>query len=98
MAQHAHVAGLAGKNVMGLLPGRDPVLRNEAVIVGAHYDHIGMGPAIDHDSVRAFNMVARKRGADDPNPRSVTAEQMARIAVLRDSLRAVELIRETTAS
>ena len=32
-----------GDNVIGLLPGRDPVLRNEAVIVGAHYDHLGLG-------------------------------------------------------
>src|SRR6476619_828080 len=38
-AQNAHVGGLIGRNVIGLLPGRDPVLRNETVIVGAHYDH-----------------------------------------------------------
>ncbi len=30
VAQHAHVAGLKGSNVIGLLPGRDPILRNEA--------------------------------------------------------------------
>src|SRR3954464_13679537 len=29
--------GLAGKNVIGILPGRDPVLRNQTVILGAHY-------------------------------------------------------------
>ena len=75
-------------NVVGIIPGSDAARRRTYVSVGAHYDHIGMGPAIDHDSVRAFNMVARKRGADDPNPRSVTPEQLTRINALRDSLRA----------
>ncbi|MEO8199482.1 MAG: M28 family peptidase [Gemmatimonadota bacterium] len=38
-----HLGELKGRNVIGVLPGRDPVLRNEIVIVGAHYDHLGMG-------------------------------------------------------
>lgn len=29
-----------GVNVLGTLPGDDPTLANEAVIIGAHYDHI----------------------------------------------------------
>ncbi len=62
VAQHAHVGGLTGRNVIGLLPGRDPVLRNETVIVGAHYDHLGLGGfgSLDPDSTgRVHN------GADD---------------------------------
>ena len=43
VAQSARVGGLVGKNVIGLLPGHDPALRNETVIVGAHYDHLGYG-------------------------------------------------------
>ena len=31
-------------NVVGLLPGRDPQLADEVLIVGAHYDHIGASP------------------------------------------------------
>ena len=31
------------RNVVGVLPGRDPALRHEAVVVGAHYDHLGHG-------------------------------------------------------
>jgi hypothetical protein len=31
-------------NVLGLLPGTDPVLRNKVVIVGGHYDHVGRDP------------------------------------------------------
>jgi hypothetical protein len=30
-------------NVVGRLPGSDPVLADQAVVVGAHYDHLGMG-------------------------------------------------------
>ena len=30
-------------NVVGVLEGNDPVLRNEAIVIGAHYDHIGLG-------------------------------------------------------
>jgi len=29
-------------NVVGLLPGRDPALAAEAVVIGAHYDHVGV--------------------------------------------------------
>jgi acetylornithine deacetylase/succinyl-diaminopimelate desuccinylase-like protein len=56
------VGGLVGKNVIGLLPGHDPTLRNETVIVGAHYDHLGLGGfgSLDPDSAgRVHN------GADD---------------------------------
>jgi hypothetical protein len=62
VAQHAHVAGLVGRNVIGVLPGRDPVLRNEAVIVGAHYDHLGLGGfgSLDPDSTGKVH-----NGADD---------------------------------
>src|SRR5215217_9192883 len=53
---------LVGKNVIGILPGRDPVLRNQTVVLGAHYDHLGLGGfgSLDPDSTgRVHN------GADD---------------------------------
>lgn len=31
------------RNVIGVLPGNDPILRDEVIIVGAHYDHLGYG-------------------------------------------------------
>ena len=34
-------AQVQGKNVIGIVPGRDPALADESVIVGAHYDHLG---------------------------------------------------------
>ena len=44
---------LPTRNVVGLIEGRDKTLRNEVVIIGAHYDHVG----VVNDSV--YN------GADD---------------------------------
>jgi len=38
-------------NVIGVLPGSDPILRNEYVIVSAHYDHLGVGPPVLADSI-----------------------------------------------
>src|SRR3954462_232052 len=54
--------GLLGKNVIGILPGRDPVLRNQTVILGAHYDHLGLGGfgSLDPDSTGQVH-----NGADD---------------------------------
>jgi hypothetical protein len=31
-------------NVLGLLPGSDPILGQEVIIIGAHYDHVGDDP------------------------------------------------------
>ncbi|MDT5061350.1 MAG: hypothetical protein QOH63_1809 [Acidobacteriota bacterium] len=30
-------------NVVGILDGSDPVLKNEIIVIGAHYDHLGRG-------------------------------------------------------
>lgn len=31
------------RNVLAVLPGSDPVLRHEIIVIGAHYDHVGRG-------------------------------------------------------
>ncbi len=33
-----------GRNVLGILPGTDPKLKNEYIMIGGHLDHIGIGP------------------------------------------------------
>lgn len=50
-------------NVTAFLPGRDPVLKNEYVVVGAHYDHLGIGGP--GSGTRAPDTVAIHYGADD---------------------------------
>ena len=47
----------SSNNVIAVLPGSDPVLRNEAVIYTAHYDHLGIRPDMPGDNI--YN------GADD---------------------------------
>ena len=44
-------------NVLGLLPGSDPKLREQAVMYTAHYDHLGIRPDMPGDNI--YN------GADD---------------------------------
>ena len=50
------------RNVAALLPGSDPNLADEVLIIGAHYDHLGLGGegSLDPD---AFGVV--HNGADD---------------------------------
>jgi hypothetical protein len=61
-ARHAPVGGARGRNVVGLLPGADSTLRAELVVLGAHYDHLGLGGpfALDPDSTGTVH-----NGADD---------------------------------
>ena len=74
VAQSARVGGLVGRNVIGLLPGDDPNLRNETVIVGAHYDHLGLGGfgSLDPDSTGKVH-----NGADDNASGSAMLIQIA---------------------
>ena len=34
---------LQGRNVIGIIPGSDPRLREECLVIGAHHDHMGTG-------------------------------------------------------
>ncbi|WP_432221052.1 M28 family metallopeptidase [Flavobacterium sp. TMP13] len=48
-------------NVVGYLEGNDPILKNEYIILGAHYDHLGMGgPSSKSDKKNTIHY-----GADD---------------------------------
>jgi Zn-dependent M28 family amino/carboxypeptidase len=38
-------------NVVARLPGSDPSLRNEVVVIGAHWDHHGIGRPVNGDSI-----------------------------------------------
>jgi len=71
--------GLTGRNVVAVLPGRDPVLRAEAVVIGAHYDHLGNGTFGARDSASRGQI---HNGADDNASGTATLLEAARI--LRD--------------
>ncbi|WP_271766102.1 M28 family peptidase [Aquimarina algiphila] len=39
------------QNVVGMVEGSDPKLKDEYVIYSAHYDHVGIGKAVENDSI-----------------------------------------------
>lgn len=82
-----------GRNVIGILPGRDDRLRREAVVLGAHYDHLGQGAGEDiffgaNDNaagVGALLAIARAMASSPTAPRrtivfvAFDAEEIGRI-------------------
>jgi Zn-dependent M28 family amino/carboxypeptidase len=48
---HSSVSAMDTDNVIGRLPGSDPRRRQEAVLYTAHWDHLGIGPAVNGDSI-----------------------------------------------
>jgi aminopeptidase YwaD len=51
----------SAENVLAMIPGTDPKLKDEVIVVGAHYDHLGWGDKhFALDSVTAIHY-----GADD---------------------------------
>ncbi|MCA8980397.1 MAG: M20/M25/M40 family metallo-hydrolase [Planctomycetes bacterium] len=44
MRSKSELGGVRCDNVVGVLRGSDPALKDEYVLVGAHYDHIGVNP------------------------------------------------------
>ncbi len=51
------------RNVVMVLPGEDPKLKDEYIILGAHFDHLGMGGP--GSGSRALDTIGIHHGADD---------------------------------
>ena len=45
------VQRMQSDNVVGIVRGSDPARRDEYVAFSAHYDHLGIGPAVNGDSI-----------------------------------------------
>ncbi|CAN5669402.1 hypothetical protein BH18ACI4_BH18ACI4_02780 [soil metagenome] len=77
---------IATQNVVGVFEGSDPVLRDEYVALGAHYDHVGIDRPVNGDAI--YN------GADDDGSGTtallVIAEALAKAPTR--SMRSVLLI------
>ncbi len=88
-ARYAPVAGVRGRNVVGLLRGSDPALRGEMMVVGAHYDHLGRGGAfaLDPDSTGAVH-----NGADDNASGTAALIHVAERLARRPPARAVAFV------
>ncbi len=80
----------SGRNVVALLEGSDPVLKHQYVAIGAHSDHVGIQPAaVDHDSLRAYNIEVERIKAGLGDGKSPTPAQLAAIKVNVDSIRVI---------
>jgi hypothetical protein len=73
-----HAAGIGG-NVIAVMPGSDPLLKNEAVIVAAHLDHLGLNPSMmpgandNASGVAVVMAVAEALAKYAPRPRRTVA-------------------------
>lgn len=66
IARNSKQAGPKNKfsrNVVGLLEGNDPALKNEYIVIGAHFDHLGLGSMMSASRSKEPNQI--HYGADD---------------------------------
>ena len=76
MTTHAGPGATGTQNVVALVRGRDPKLRNQFVIIGAHFDHLGRSPqgAMDPEKGDAI-----RHGADDNASGTAMVLELARL-------------------
>jgi len=73
-------------NVAGVLEGKDPVLKNEYIVIGGHYDHLGFGGP--GSGSRMPDTVAIHNGADDnASGTAMVMELAGKIASARNNLK-----------
>ncbi len=76
------------RNVVALLPGNDKNLKNEYIVVGAHFDHLGMGGP--GSGSRATDTIAVHNGADDNASGVATIIQLAeKLAAEKNNKRSI---------
>ena len=63
------------KNVVAYLEGSDPVLKNEIIVVGGHYDHLGTKNRISKKTGQPVTLIYN--GADDNGSGSVGVLELA---------------------
>lgn len=75
-AHNEEQRSLPTQNVVALLPGKDPSLRGEYVVVGAHFDHLGRSSegALDPDRRNVI-----RHGADDNASGTAAVLELARL-------------------
>lgn len=72
---------VTGYNVLGVLPGSDDKLKYEIVVIGAHYDHIGIIKPVANDSIA--------NGAND------NATGVATVLAIAETLKKIDFTRRT---
>jgi hypothetical protein len=80
---------LRTQNVVGFLPGRDPALRGQVVVLGAHYDHLGRDATFATDT-RAGDAI--RNGADDNASGTAAVLELARLLAANPPRRSVAFV------
>jgi aminopeptidase YwaD len=86
MSHAGQTAGVPTQNVVALVPGRDPALRAEYVVIGAHFDHLGRSTAGAMDP-EARDAV--RNGADDNASGTAAVLELARLFAARPARRSI---------
>jgi len=82
--REAHVE-FPGRNVVAVIRGSDPKLREQYIAIGAHNDHVGFSTRpVAHDSIYVINHLFRTGGADDRPPQLDAAQQAQVNALIAD--------------
>jgi hypothetical protein len=92
VAAFAHVGKpfeLPTQNVVALIPGRDPALRGQVIVLGAHYDHLGRDTIFAADP-RAGAVI--HNGADDNASGTAAVMELARLIAARPTRRSVLVV------
>ena len=71
-----HPEGVRTQNVVAMVPGSDPAVRGEYVVIGAHFDHLGRSTAgaLDPEAKDAI-----RNGADDNASGTAAVMELARM-------------------
>ena len=88
-AELAHAgkpAGVPTQNVVAMVPGRDPALAHEVVVIGAHFDHLGRSPANALDQGDAV-----RNGADDNASGTAAVLELGRLFAAHPARRSIVL-------
>jgi hypothetical protein len=89
ISAHTADAGLGTRNVVAYLPGSDSTLRGQALVIGAHIDHLGRGTtgAVD---VAAGDAI--RNGADDNASGTAAVLELARLLRANPTRRSVVFV------
>lgn len=84
---HTNLGGSATRNVVAVIPGSSPALKGQMVVVGAHYDHLGLGGFGALDTNTSVH-----NGADDNASGTAALLEIGRLLASRRPARTIVLV------
>jgi hypothetical protein len=89
LAHAGRPSELPTQNVVATIPGTDPALRGQVVVLGAHYDHLGRDRTFSTDP-KAGDAI--RNGADDNASGTAAVMELARLFAARPARRTVMVV------